>query len=252
MDGTQYLDMVSFLHGERLKENGSNFISWYLRLRAVLKRANLSFLTKEHVGNPPANNMDAQAAIDHHYHRRTYAIAKGIIETIIPQSLREEYADLDTYDMIDEMKSSNLHRFRVARFELESEFLSTKMEEGSCLKAHLAKMHEIHLSLVDDFDYETTHESAIYTVLHSLPPSYTDHVHGYVGRGESLEFSDFMDRLPYLEVEPIEGEVVDGEGIYLIYFINVYSLYTTLVVNEYMILILFYKNRTCRCMDGKR
>src|ERR1041385_5281828 len=98
------------------------------------------------------------------------------------------------------------------------------MEEGSCLKAHLAKMHEIHLSLVDDFDYETTHESAIYMVLHSLPPSYTDHVHGYVGRGESLEFSDFMDRLQYLEVEPIEGEVLDGEGIYLIYFLNVCSL----------------------------
>ena len=224
MDGTQYLDMVSFLHGERLKENGSNFVSWYLRLRALLKRINLSFLTKEHVGNPPTNDMDAQAAIDYQYRRRTYAIAKGIIETSIPQALREEYADLDTYDMIDELKSSNLHQFRVARFELESEFLSTKMEEGSCLKAHLAKMHEIHLSLVDDFDYWTTDESAIYTVLHSLPPSYTDHVHGYVGRGESLEFSDFMDRLQYLEVEPIEGEVVDGEGIYLIYFINVCSL----------------------------
>ena len=79
MDSTQYLDMVSFLHGERLKENGSNFISWYLRLRAVLKRANLSFLTKEHVGNPPANDMDACAATDYQNHRRTYAISKGVI-----------------------------------------------------------------------------------------------------------------------------------------------------------------------------
>src|SRR3954469_16242197 len=142
--------MVSLLHGEKIKENGSNFISWYLCLRAMLKRINLSFLTKEHVGNPQANDSNAQAAIDYQYRRRTYAIAKGIIETNIPQPLREEYADLDTYDMIDELKSSNLHQFRVARFELESEFLSTKLEEGSCLKAHLAKMHEIYLSLVDD------------------------------------------------------------------------------------------------------
>ena len=96
MDGTQYLDMVSFLHGERLKENGSNFVSWYLRLRAVLKRANLSFLTKEHVGNPPTNKMDAQAAVDYQYRRRTYAISKGVIETSIPQHIREEYAELDT------------------------------------------------------------------------------------------------------------------------------------------------------------
>ena len=145
--------MVSFLCGERLEENGSNFISWYLYLRAVLKRANLSFLTKEHVGNPPSNDMYAQAAIDYQNRRRTYAISKGVIETSIPQPLREEYAKLDTYDMIDELKSLYMHRFRVSRFELENEFLSTKMEEGSCLKEHLAQMHEIHLSLVDDFDY---------------------------------------------------------------------------------------------------
>src|SRR3954467_3248239 len=195
MDMPQYLELFSFLRGERLEENGSNFISWYLYLRDVLKRANLSFLREEHVGNPPANDMDARAAIDYQYRRRTYAISKGVIETSIPQALREEYAELDTYDMIDELKSLYMHQFRVARIELEDEFLSTKMEEGSCLKAHLAKMHEIHLSLVDDFDYWTTDESGIYTVLHLLPSSYKDHVHGYVGRGESLEFTDFMDRL---------------------------------------------------------
>ena len=153
MDMPQHLELVSFLRGERLEENGSNFISWYLYLRDVLKRANLSFLTKEHVGNPPANDMDARAATDYQNHRRTYAISKGVIETSIPQALREEYAELDTYDMIDELKSLYMHQFRVARFELEIEFLSTKMEEGSCLKAHLAKIHEIHPSLVDDFDY---------------------------------------------------------------------------------------------------
>ena len=101
--------MVSFLRGERLEENGSNFISWYLRLRAVLKRANLSFLTKEHVGNPPANDKDAQAVTDYQNHRRTYAISKGVIETSISQELREQYAELDTYDMIDELKSLYMH-----------------------------------------------------------------------------------------------------------------------------------------------
>jgi len=55
------------------------------------------------------------------------------------------------------------------------------------------------------------------------------------------------------DIAPVEdAEVVDGECIYLMYFINVCSLYTTLAVNEYLILILFYENRTCCCMDGKR
>ena len=65
MEMSQYHELVTFLHGERLREDGSNFISWYLRLRVVLKRANISFVTKEHVGNPPKNNMDERVAIDY-------------------------------------------------------------------------------------------------------------------------------------------------------------------------------------------
>src|ERR1043165_3696169 len=98
MEMSQYHELVSFLHGERLDENGSNFISWYLCLRTVLKRANLSFLKKEPVGNPPANDMDARAAADYQNRRRTYTISKGVIETSIPQELCEQYADLDVYD----------------------------------------------------------------------------------------------------------------------------------------------------------
>ena len=69
------------------------------------------------------------------------------------------------------------------------------------------------------FDYWTTYESAINTSLHSLPPSYRDIIHGYVGRGESLQFFEFMVNLRDVEFEPIEGEIVDGEGIYLIYLL---------------------------------
>src|SRR3954470_16750198 len=123
MEMSQYHELVYFLRGERLDENGSNFISWYLRLRTVLKRANLLFLTKEHVGNPPANDMDARATTDYQNRRRTYAISKSVIETCIPQNLRHQYADLDAYDMIEQLKSLYMHKFRVAKFELESELL---------------------------------------------------------------------------------------------------------------------------------
>jgi hypothetical protein len=217
MDMNQYHGLVTFLRGERLKDDGSNFVDWYLYLRTVLKRANLLFVIQERMGDPPVDNMDEKVMLDYHNHRRTYAMVKSVIETSFPQDLREQYADMDTFDTIDMMKSLFIHQFRVARFELENEFLTTKMEENTCLKTHVAKMHGIHLKLVEDFDYWTTEESAINTVLHSLPPSYTDFVHDYVGRGESLQFFEFMVNLRDLEVEPIEGEIVDGEGICLIY-----------------------------------
>ena len=105
------------------------------------------------------------------------------------------FDDTSAYDIVDELKSMFVSQFRVARFELENEFLSTKMEEHTCLETHVAKMHGIHRSLVDDFDYWTTDEFAITTVLHSLPPSYKDFIHGYVGKGETSHFHEFMVKL---------------------------------------------------------
>src|SRR3954469_6853606 len=217
MDMNQYHGLVTFLRGERLKDDGSNFVDWYLYLRTVLKRANLLFVIQERMGDPPVDNMDEKVMLDYHNHRRTYSMVKSVIETSFPQDLREQYADMDTFDTIDMMRSLFIHQFRVARFELENDFLTTKMEENTCLKTHVAKMHGIHLKLVEDFDYWTTEEPAINTMLHSLPSRYIDFVHDYVGRGESLQFFEFMVNLQDLEVEPIEGEIVDGEGIYLIY-----------------------------------
>ena len=98
------------------------------------------------------------------------------------------------------------------------------MEEHTCLETHVAKMHGIHLSLVEDLDYWTTEEFAITTVLRSLPPSYKHFVHGYVGRGESSTFHEFMVKLRSVKVEPIAGEIIDGEGIYDIHVVNAYSL----------------------------
>ena len=89
--------------------------------------------------------------------------------------------------------------------------------------------------------------SAINTMLHSLPPSYRDLVHGYVGRGESLQLFEFMVSLRDVEVEPIEGEIVDGEGIFDILVINVCSLIQHLQFDKYLILVLFYENRACCC-----
>src|ERR1041385_8887958 len=230
MNPNEHRELLSFMGGDRLKVHGSNFVDWYLYLRIVLKRANLLFVIQERMGDPPVDNMDEKVMLDYHNCRRTYAMVKSVIETSFPQDLREQYADMDTFDTIDMMKSFFIHQFRVARFELENEFLTTKMEENTCLETHVAKMHGIHLKLVEDFNYWTTEESAIKMVLHSLPPSYTDFVHDYVGRGESLQFFEFMVNLRDLEVEPIKGEIVDGEGIYLQF-------------NKYLILVLFYENR---------
>ena len=249
MNPVEHRELLSFMAGERLKVDGSNFVDWYLRLRTSLKRVNILFIIERHVGDPPDNNGDEQEMVDYYVRQQKYFVVKDVMEHSMSHELSNQFRETSAYDMIDTLKSMFIFQFRVARFELEKQFLSTKMEENTCLKTHLAKMHGIHLSLVEDFDYWTTNKStieefAINAVLHSLPLSYNDYVHGYVGRGYNTYFRNFMINLLDAKVAPIEGEIVDGEGIFDILIINVCSLIQHLQFN--------YENMTCRCMDGKR
>ena len=66
MNMVQHRDLYSFVRGDALKVDGSNFVDWYLRLRTVLKRANIVFVIEEQVGDPPGNNMDEQIMLDYH------------------------------------------------------------------------------------------------------------------------------------------------------------------------------------------
>ena len=128
--------------------------------------------------------------------------------------------------MVDELKALFISQVRVMKYEYLDEFLSTKMEENTCLESHLANMHRIHGPLVHDWDDWIIVGFAIDGVLRSLPPSYKDHVKDYVMREESFTFHAFLAKLRTLKVEPIAGEVIDEEGIYDIRVINVFPLNT--------------------------
>src|ERR1043165_2640217 len=104
------------------------------------------------------------------------------------------------------------------------------MEERTSL-GDLDMMHEMYLTLVEDYEYwtmnkSTTEEFAINRLLHSLPPSYGDYVHSYVGRGADMSLQNFMTDLLAADIAPIEdAEVVDGEGIYDILYKCLFPLY---------------------------
>ena len=107
------------------------------------------------------------------------------------------------------------------KYEYMDKFLSTKMEENTCLERHLAIMHGYHERLVVDLDYWMIESFAIEGVLRSLPPSYKDFVMDYVMRGESFTFHELLAVLWTEKMEPIAGKVIDDEGIYDIHVIDV-------------------------------
>ena len=230
MNALEQRELSFFMEGERLRENGSNFADWYLRLRTSLKRANILFTIEVHVEEHPDDHVGDQGILDHYARRQKCFVVRNVMIFSMSEVLGIQFQDTGSYDMMDTLKTMFVREFRVAKFELESKFLSTKMEERTSLGDHLDRMHEMYLTLVEDYEYwtmneSTTEEFAINTLLHSLPPSYGDYVHSYVGRGANISLQNFMTDLLAADIAPIEdAEVVDGEGIYLIYFINVYSL----------------------------
>src|ERR1041385_1525091 len=115
MNPNEHRELLSFMGGDRLKVNGSNFVDWYLRLRTSLKRVNILFIIESHVGDPPDNNGDE----DYFVCRQKYFVVKNVMEHSMSNELSNLFRKTSAYDMIDTLKSLFIRQFRVARFELE-------------------------------------------------------------------------------------------------------------------------------------
>jgi len=221
-----YVDFGSFMRNEELKADGSNFIDWYQRLRDILNSNELLYVIQEPLGDEPEESASEDDNDDYRTRRDLFIIVQCAMLCSMDSELRVRFSNTNAYDMVDELKALFISQVRVMKYEYLDEFLSTKMEENTCLESHLANMHRIHGRLVHDLDYWMTDRFAIDGVLRSLPPSYKDHVLGYVMREESFTFHAFLAELRTLKVEPIAGEVIDGEGIFDIHVINVFMTNT--------------------------
>jgi len=239
------IDYGSFLHEEQLKSDGSNFVDWYQRLRSILLQNDLLYVIEEPLGEAPRDDAGVDDYDEYRDSRdNAIAVQTMIVASMEPQ-MKERYQNLNPYVMVDVLKAFFAPQMRLMGFECLREFLSTKMEENTCLVSHLTNMHRIHRRLTDDLDYLMTDELAIDVVMLSLPPSYKEFIDSYVKIGDDqITFHQFMMQMRRLRVEPIAGEVIDGAGICDIQVINVFML-NTYSSFWYLILIpVLFENRT--------
>jgi len=215
-----YLDFGSFMRDEELRADGSNFMDWYQRLKALLNMNNVLYVIQEPLGDKPEDS-DSDSDDDYRTRQDYYIIVQCTMLYTMEPELRVHFSNTNAYDMVADLKAHFITQIRVLKYECLDEFLSKKMEENTSLQSHLAVMDEIHGRLTDDLDYWMDDSFAIDGVLRSLPLSYKDVVSSYVMRGDSITFHEFLDELRILEVEPIAGEVIDGAGIFDIHVVNV-------------------------------
>jgi hypothetical protein len=93
---------------------------------------------------------------------------------------------------------------------------------------HLAKMNRIHRGLTVELEYEIINAFTKSMVLRSLPPSYRGFVESFVKGNEAVNFHQLLGRIKIHEVEPVQGEIIDLDGIFDIQyykcFINTYAV----------------------------
>ena len=210
-----YIDFVPWFATESLRADGSNFIEWYRRLRALLQPSNVLYTIEEPLGAEPSNDANLDETVAFLTRRDYYILVHlAIVNAIVPE-LKSHYDDIDSNEIIDDLMNVRFWpQTLLMKHECFDEFLSCKMEEHTCVRTHLAKMDEIFHRLTVVFDYWTTDTFGISVIQRSLPPSYKSFVENYVMGGESVELPEFLEMVRNVQVEPIEGEIVDETGIF--------------------------------------
>jgi hypothetical protein len=72
--------------------------------------------------------------------------------------------------VVDELKALFISLVIIMKYEWLDEFLSTKLEENTCLESYLAEMHGTHGCLVHVLDYRMTYRFEIDGMMCLLPP----------------------------------------------------------------------------------
>lgn len=230
-----FFDTGSFLRVESLKVDGSNFPDWFECLYNTLKVNGLAHMLSEPLEEEPDDSTSEDEFDEYRYRRDMTIFLEVIMRNSMEPELRIHFLDSRPMDMVDELRELFLPQVRWWKHELLDQFLSTIMEENTCLERHLRIMHEIHEKLVHLVDYWMTDAFAIDGVLRSLPPSYKEHVRECVMRGDSDQYSfhEFISQLRTVKGGQIAaGEVIDGAGICDIQFMNVILLQALVAVKS--------------------
>ena len=125
----------------------------YLRLRDTLQTNNLLYVIDEPLGDQPNDSAREEVREEWHDLHGMYVRIEWLMCTYMNFELRGQYNDSRANEIIDGLKALFLAQVRVARYECLDEFLSTMMEEKTCIDQHLVRMHEIHRRLTDVWDY---------------------------------------------------------------------------------------------------
>ena len=110
-------------------------------------------MIEEPLGDAPGDSASQEDDDDYRDHRNTAIAVQCLMTRCMTPQLKSRFKDHNPYDKVDELKALFIEQIRLMKYECLDTFLSTKMEENTCLESHLRRMYDIHKCLTVDLDY---------------------------------------------------------------------------------------------------
>src|SRR3954447_1899778 len=94
------INFNAFLEKEKLKNNGRNFVDWFLNLRIVLNAGNLTYVLDAPLADPPAADATDEVKNVFLAQKNQYSIVQCDILYGLESELHKRFENHDPHDIV--------------------------------------------------------------------------------------------------------------------------------------------------------
>ena len=183
---------------EKDKLNHSNFMDWHRNLKIVLKAENKLYVLETPVPDEPINQQTVAYRNYAKHFDDSMKVSCLMLASMIPE-LQRTMEDKMSYEMNEHLLEMFKQNARHERFEVMRSLITTRMQEGTSVSAHVLKM-KAYVDHLAHLESPFSDELAGDIILNSLPKSYDQFIMNYNMNGMEKTLAELHQMLKTAEV----------------------------------------------------
>ena len=118
-----------FLEKEKLKTNGSNFMSWFRNLRILLTPHKVAYVIEAALGDPPADDASEDDKKVYQTKSEDSSFVQSGMLYAMEADLQKRFEKMSAFEIISDLKAVFAPQAKAERYEASELFFSAKMDE---------------------------------------------------------------------------------------------------------------------------
>ncbi|XP_022008408.1 uncharacterized protein LOC110907786 [Helianthus annuus] len=183
---------------EKDKLNHSNFMDWHRNLKIVLKAESKLYVLETPVPDEPINQQTVAYRNYAKHFDDSMKVSCLMLASMIPE-LQRTMDDKMAYEMNEHLVEMFQQKARHERFDVMRSLITTRMQEGTSVSAHVLKM-KAYVDHLARLESPLSDELAGDIILNSLPKSYDQFTMNYNMNGMEKTLAELHQMLKTAEV----------------------------------------------------